>query len=122
MELNCLNTVKRAIFYKDDSPIRNPFTHNTFLEASDEEFQRERLLYTNKECNEFFFGLLESDRAEFENILRIATPNPNESLFPDFIFSTGFIEHFQITSSQTTRKGSEQTKKEKNSIALWIER
>lgn len=31
---------------------------------------------------------------------------------PDFIFQKGFIEHFQVTSSKTTRKGAEHKKDE----------
>ncbi len=34
------------------------------------------------------------------------------SEFPDFIFRKGFIEHFQVTSSKTTRKGAEHKKDE----------
>lgn len=41
-----------------------------------------------------------------KNII-LAKPNPQSSLFPDFIFDGGFIEHFEITASKETRKGSE---------------
>ena len=36
-----------------------------------------------------------------------AKPNPQSSLFPDFIFDGGFIEHFEITAAKETKKGSE---------------
>lgn len=30
-ELNCLNTVRDAIFYVDGKPVQNPFTGKTYL-------------------------------------------------------------------------------------------
>ena len=35
-----------------------------------------------------------------------AQPNKNDNDFPDFVFDGGGIEHFQLTSSKETRKGS----------------
>lgn len=58
------------------------------------------------EARSRYFGLLAEDRMEIENILQIAQENPNSTLFPDFIFSNGFIEHFQVTSSYANRKGA----------------
>ena len=46
---------------------------------------------------------------ELEKITRFlfaAKPNKNSNEFPDFVFNDGGIEHFQITSSRETRKGS----------------
>lgn len=40
-------------------------------------------------------------------IIFSAKPNPNSNSFPDFVFSDGGIEHFELTSSKETRKGSE---------------
>ena len=40
-------------------------------------------------------------------ILFSAKPNANSNSFPDFVFSGGGIEHFELTSSKETRKGSE---------------
>lgn len=57
-----------------------------------------------------YFGLLEEDRNEIEQILSIVKPNVNANEFPDFIFKKGFIEHFQVSSSKTTRKGAEHIK------------
>lgn len=82
-ELECLNSIKQEIFTKDGEPI----------------------IHTN------YFGLLEKDRNEIEQILRIAKSNEKTSEFPDFTFDNGFIEHFQVTSSKTTSKGSEHIKK-----------
>lgn len=39
--------------------------------------------------------------------LESATPNKHLSEFPDFIFSQGFIEHFQVTSAKESSKGDQ---------------
>lgn len=36
-----------------------------------------------------------------------AEQNPQKSEFPDFIFEDGFIEHFSVSASKETKKGSE---------------
>ncbi|MCM1363148.1 MAG: hypothetical protein NC235_14840 [Clostridiales bacterium] len=41
-----------------------------------------------------------------EQMLQSASPNPELSKFPDFICDCGFIEHFEVTSSHSNRKGS----------------
>lgn len=46
------------------------------------------------------------DRETIENAFKTAKPNDELSKFPDFIFETGFIEHFEVTSSYQNRKGS----------------
>ena len=51
-----------------------------------------------------YFGLLEEDRNEIEQILSIVKPNVNANEFPDFIFKKGFIEHFQVSSSKNNTK------------------
>ena len=81
-ELYCLNKVKSFISLEDDALINNSF------------------------------GLLENERKEIIEIINEAKPNPSSSEFPDFIFNDGFIEHFQVTSSKVTKKGSTHTKKE----------
>lgn len=45
-------------------------------------------------------------RKELNLILETSYPNPEESKFPDFFFEGGIIEHFTVTSSKETRKGS----------------
>lgn len=111
-ELKCLNTVKDVIFCKDGKPMQNPFTHKTYLDVSDNEFKKDRMWFVNSECHKSYFGLAENDREEFESVLRVAQANPAASCFPDFIFESGFIEHFQVTSSSVTRKGATHTRKE----------
>lgn len=111
-ELRCLNIVKDAMFYKDGKPMQNPFTHKTYLDVSDDEFKKDRIWLVNSECHKLYFGLEENNREEFECVLQVAQANPDASRFPDFIFESGFIEHFQVTSSPTTRKGATHTRKE----------
>ena len=55
--------------------------------------------------NVYFFGMSKNDSSLFKNALKETTPNPNPSSFPDFVFENGFIEHFEITSSSSNRKG-----------------
>ena len=43
----------------------------------------------------------------FLGILENVKPNPQKNEFPDFIFDGGFIEHFQVSAANETRKGSE---------------
>ena len=50
-------------------------------------------------------GSIEDDD-KIEQLFCTAQPNPNPSQFPDFICEKGFIEHFEVTSSCTKRKGS----------------
>ena len=35
-----------------------------------------------------------------------ATANSESSLFPDFLFDGGFIEHFQVSAANENKKGS----------------
>lgn len=65
---------------------------------------------SSKENLKKYFGLFQGDIVEIDNILKSAKPNAKRSVFPDFIFEYGFIEHFQITSSKTNKKGAKQLK------------
>lgn len=112
-EKECLNRVKKAVFYQDNQLIHNPFSNQTYKDASDEDFKRERNFFVNSEWCKCCFGLLESERTELEDILRTVKANPTKSAFPDFLFDHGFIEHFQITSSAVTKKGSVHIKRDK---------
>ena len=58
-------------------------------------------------ANCYLYGISHDDLSLLQSILEEAQPNPESSTFPDFIFTDGFIEHFQITSSKVTRKGAE---------------
>lgn len=109
-EASCFKIVTRAMFKGVDGlPKINPFTGKSFLDVSDSEFEQDVNSYISFECNKNYFGLLEEDRLEIAQIIRCARPNPNLNDFPDFIFDDGFIEHFQITSSRSSKlKGSTQ--------------
>ena len=49
-------------------------------------------------------GMTNKDWEEIQKYLKTAVPNEQRNNFPDFIFDNGFIEHFQVTSSKTTKK------------------
>ena len=48
-----------------------------------------------------------SDYLTVKSILNSARQNENHSDFPDFFFDGGIIEHFEVTASDETRKGSQ---------------
>ena len=48
-----------------------------------------------------------SDYLTMESILSSTHQNENHSDFPDFFFDGGIIEHFEVTASDETRKGSQ---------------
>ena len=57
----------------------------------------------NDECR---FAMSYEDDLIIKDAFSKAQPNPQSSLFPDFVYEDGFIEHFQVTSSYENRKGS----------------
>ena len=48
-----------------------------------------------------------SDYLTMESILKSAYQNEKHSDFPDFFFEGGIIEHFEVTASNETHKGSQ---------------
>lgn len=104
-EQNCLDIVKQIVFY-NNGQIRRDFFEKSYLDVSDEEFYKNSWCYFD--FNQNAFGLSQKDRIEITDSLRKAKANESASNFPDFIFENGFIEHFQITSSKETKKGSAQ--------------
>lgn len=110
----CFNKVKTALFYKDKQPVYNPLDGKSAFTVDDTAFKANYRMYCNSDFQHNYFGLSDDERAEFANAIRTAKPNPSSSEFPDFVFSNGFIEHFQITSSKTTRKGATHTREESN--------
>lgn len=64
--------------------------------------------------SECLYGISNEDLEFLKNALFTANANPESSKFPDFIFEGGYIEHFQITSSKTTKKGAEHKKEYSN--------
>ena len=73
------------------------------VEKSKEEYCLDYLLdnFDNAE----FYGC---EKSSIRNIIISAKRNKEPQKFPDFLLPNGFIEHFQITSSKTIRKGSKQ--------------
>jgi len=55
------------------------------------------------------FGLENDDKGALWHLLENCNSNKGTK-FPDFIGDQGFIEHFQISSSKTTKRGQEHTK------------
>lgn len=104
-EQNCLDIVKQIVFY-NNGQIRRDFFEKSYLDVSDEEFYKNSCCYFDFYQNAF--GLSQEDEIEIADSLRKAKANESASNFPDFIFENGFIEHFQITSSKETKKGSAQ--------------
>ncbi len=109
-EWRCFERIKKEMFYEDQTPILDLDGYTAF-DKDEVSFLKEATWYCNPDFNKNYFGLLGEERREFANIIRTANPNPSESEFPDFIFKNGFIEHFQITSSRSTRKGATHTRK-----------
>lgn len=110
-EQSCLDFIKDKMFSRNGELIKHPFTGKTCTEVKFEEFVKEQIWYIYDECNKSYFGLLKEDRTEIEQILYNASPNRDLYQFPDFIFDIGYIEHFQISSSKTTKKGALHLKK-----------
>lgn len=63
-----------------------------------------------------------SDKDTFSRILFSASQTGNDNTFPDFVCDNAVIEHFQITSSKETRKGSDFLKSVSISNTEWKRR
>ena len=104
-ERKCLEAVQRCIF--ESSPFRN----ETAYTVSENEFFENYYLYA-KPVEQIFFGMSEDDIVHFENLLRLVKPNSAPSEFPDFTSDRGFVEHFQVSSSEITKRAGALHKKE----------
>ncbi len=104
-ELACLNEIQSSIF------AINPSNSKTFHDVTDEEFEKEHIMYISASAYSHYFGMSQDDCTAFENSLRLAIPNPSPSSYPDFVFDGGFIEHFEITSSKSNRNGYDHKRK-----------
>lgn len=58
-----------------------------------------------------FYGCSNDEVEAIKIAIFEAAENLDTNAFPDFVFEGGFIEHFQITSSKETKKGSHHKKK-----------
>lgn len=113
-EKDCMEKIKSFLFYKNGHILKAPDISKPVFELTDDEFINNRVWLITEESRSYYYGLLEEDQVEIENIIRTAKRNPQESVFPDFLFENGYIEHFRVTSSKETRKGAEQTKTASN--------
>lgn len=104
-ERKCLEAVQRCFF--ESSPFRN----ETAYTVSEDEFFENYYLYA-KPGGQIFFGMSEDDIVHFENLLRLVKPNSAPSEFPDFTSDRGFVEHFQVSSSEITKRAGALHKKE----------
>lgn len=104
-ERKCLEAVQRCIF--ESSPFRN----ETAYTVSEDDFFENYYLYA-KPVEQIFFGMSEDDIVHFENLLRLVKPNSAPSEFPDFTSDRGFVEHFQVSSSEITKRAGALHKKE----------
>lgn len=82
-----------------DNKMQQDLTESTCLDLVKE-------AYWSGTC---LFGLENNDKDTLWHLLENCTSN-KDTKFPDFIDTYGFIEHFQISSSKTTKKGQEHTK------------
>ena len=112
-EAECLDFIIQSIFHNKKGEVRQDCDGRSYLDVDEETFRKWWLCYAEIPHN-FKFGLTVDDEIEFLNAIRKANANNKSSEFPDYIFDNGFIEHFQITSSKVTRKGSGQIIKEKS--------
>ena len=104
-ERKCLKAVQRCIFKS------SPFRNETAYTVSEDEFFENYYLYA-KPGGQIFFGMSEDDIVHFENLLRLVKPNSAPSEFPDFTSDRGFVEHFQVSSSEITKRAGALHKKE----------
>ena len=96
-EQDCLEYVRDQIFK------REPYKGITAYTATDAEYEKWPFMYQTPGVTNHYYGLNQTDALQFEHLLRSAHPNPQLSEFPDFVSDRGFIEHFQVTSSEVRK-------------------
>lgn len=89
--------------------IRHELFYDDAFRISFSKFNEDRILLS-KYQTEHMFAMSNDDIHQVEDLFWKAVPNPRKSEFPDFISDNGFIEHFQITSSEITKAGAEHRK------------
>lgn len=94
---------------EDERKAFESIKHQLFVEkalrCSYEEYCKDRIILSKRPM-ENFYAMTEQDIERVEDIFFKATPNDDLSKFPDFISDDGFVEHFQITSSEITKAGA----------------
>ncbi|MCR5728504.1 MAG: hypothetical protein K6G24_13695 [Lachnospiraceae bacterium] len=92
-EENCFDYIRGELFRKEA------------LDYSYEAYGEDRILLSKRPMASFF-AMTKQDIEIVEDAFFKAIPNDDPSRFPDFTFDGGFIEHFQITSSEVTKVGA----------------
>lgn len=105
-EKQCLDKIKETLFYNysyDEKSIEN------LLQG--ELFEKENIRLKHN-ARSHYYGMSDDDINNFEKSIYSAMLNHERSQFPDFILYNGFMEHFQVTSSEESKKGSSHKKDE----------
>ncbi len=92
-EKSCFDYIKHELFREEA------------LKCSYEDYCKDRIMLSKRPMVNFF-AMTEQDIETVEDVFFKAIPNKDLSKFPDFISDLGFVEHFQITSSEITKAGS----------------
>lgn len=96
-----------AVLFKNEEIIKNPLNGKSAHDVSLDELHENYIMYCNMDFyRKNSFGMTSEEIVNLTDILRNIDLEQNSSTFPDFVFENGFIEHFRITSSKTTGKGS----------------
>lgn len=111
-EQKSLNRVKRYAFCDKERSLQRffPYKFNEFIDVNNEENIYDYIRINRNS----FFGMQYNDIKTIYLALQNAKRNEKASCFPDFILNNGFIEHFRITSSNETKKGSAKIIGDKN--------
>lgn len=88
----------------------DPISNKNFKEASDDYFLAHSYLFSTDRLHKCIYGFINTEIPAFLNSIRQATPNPKPNDFPDFLLPDGFIEHFEVTSSECIRHGGAKQK------------
>lgn len=104
MEKQCLDAVINFVFCDFNG------CKDEILKMSVEDLSIHFYQYIRHEFRLYCYGLSFLDIAIFLKILCSVCANPQASEFPDFISDFSFIEHFRVTATKETKKGSDFSK------------
>lgn len=104
IEKECLFKVKEFFFCYKERNFQMMRSCQHYELKDDNLMENIRFYIENR--RDSLYGMVFDDIVEIFKAIKEAKENPNLSEFPDFIFEDGFIEHFEITSSNENRKGS----------------
>lgn len=98
-EQKIMDFVLRYLFHDD------PMSKKSYKDVSDDYFLEKSYLFKATQTHKCMYGFTDTEFPEFLNSLRQVKPNPKPNDFPDFLLPDGFIEHFEVTSSECVRHG-----------------